>query len=105
MKYKIGLIKTLTYRALKICSSRALLKQQCELIEETIVKNGYPTNLVRRKIQNTINQYQKINESTKKEEKHKTKLFMPLIYHGNETIIMSNKIKNTIENPKCFGYF
>ena len=95
-KYKIGLIKTLTYRALNICSSKTLLNQQCESIKETMIKNGYPTNLVKRKIQNTIDQYQKINDATKK-EKQKTKLFIPLTYHGNETNIMSNKIKNKIE--------
>ena len=56
-KYKIGLIKTLTYRTLKICSSKISLNQQCELIKETMTKNGYPINLVKRKIDNSIVQY------------------------------------------------
>jgi hypothetical protein len=94
-KYKISLIKTLTYRALNICSSKQLLDQQCELIKTTMVKNGYPMNLVKRKIKNTIDQYQKTNQSNK--IKLKDKLFIPITYHGIESIIMSTKIKNKIE--------
>ena len=94
-KYKIGLISTLTIRALRICSSKRLFEEQCSLIEDTMIKNGYPVNLVRRKIKNTTDQYQKRNE--RPQAVPKKRIFIPLTYYGNETIIMSNKIKTKIE--------
>jgi predicted GIY-YIG superfamily endonuclease len=108
-KYKIGLIKTLTFRALSICSSKQLLEEQCELIETTMIHNGYPVNLVRRKIKNTIEQYQKNASTTKNKSKIGKQLFIPLTYYGDETIIMSNKIKDMIKSlfptiEVIFGY-
>ena len=63
---KISLIKTLTYRELIICSSKQLLDQEFELILKTITLNGYPFNLVQRKIKNTIDQYQKTTNQDKR---------------------------------------
>ncbi|CAF1208252.1 unnamed protein product [Rotaria sordida] len=109
-KYKIGLIKTLTFRALSICSSKRLLEEQCELIERTMICNGYPVNLVKRKIKNTIEQYHNNRSTIKNKIKTKEKkLFIPLTYYGDETIIMSNKIKNIIKSlfptfEIIFGY-
>ncbi|CAF3882614.1 unnamed protein product [Adineta steineri] len=104
-KYKIGLIRTLTHRALNICSSKQLLDQQCELILKTLTINGYPINLVKRKINYTIDQHHRTNEKTNINKK----VFIPLTYYGNETIIMSNKIKSMIESlfpttQIIFGY-
>jgi hypothetical protein len=53
-KYKISLIKTLTYRALNICSSKQLLNEQLELIKTTMIKSGYPINLVKRKMKTSL---------------------------------------------------
>jgi predicted GIY-YIG superfamily endonuclease len=107
-KYKISLIRTLTFRALNICSSKQLLEEQCNLIEKTMIQNGYPVNLVKRKIKNTIDQHQKTTTSIENKLKKKT-LFIPITYYGNETFIMSNKIKNMIESlypmtHVIFGY-
>ena len=60
-----------------------------------MVKNGYPVNLVRRKIKNTTDQYQKRND--RPQAVPKKIIFIPLTYYGNETIIVSNKIKAKIE--------
>ncbi|CAF4157396.1 unnamed protein product, partial [Rotaria sordida] len=101
---------TLTFRALSICSSKRLLEEQCELIERTMICNGYPVNLVKRKIKNTIEQYHNNRSTIKNKIKTKEKkLFIPLTYYGDETIIMSNKIKNIIKSlfptfEIIFGY-
>ena len=58
-RYKIGLIRTLIYTALNICSSQMLLKEQCEVIKKRLIQNGYPVKLIRRKIKNTVEQHQK----------------------------------------------
>ena len=89
------MIKTLTYRTLNICSSKILLNQRCKLIKEILIKNGYPINLIKRKIKNTIDQYQKKNSTD--QNKIKTKSLIPFTYHGIETTVMSNKIKKIIE--------
>ena len=49
-----------------------------------MIQNGNPVNLIWREIENTFDQYQK-------------RIFIPLTYFGNETIIMSNKIQTKIE--------
>jgi hypothetical protein len=101
--------KTLTFRALSICSSKQLLEKQCELIETTMIHNRYPVNLVRRKIKNTIEQYQKNTTTTKNKIEIKEKLFISLTYYDDETIIISNKIKDMIKSlfpaiEIIFGY-
>jgi hypothetical protein len=67
-KYKISLIRTLTFRALSICSSKTLLKEECQTIESLLTRNGYPLNLVKKKIKDTIDQFNmtKIQSSPKK---------------------------------------
>lgn len=95
-KYKTGLIKTLTFRAISICSSKQLLDEQCDLIEKTMIQNGYPRGLVKRKIKNTIEQHQKSKKKPTVENKKKK--YIPLTYYGNESIIMSNKIEKMIKS-------
>lgn len=56
-KYTIGVIKTLIFGEISTCPSKQLPDEQCELIEKTMVQNGYPLNLVRRKIENPIEQH------------------------------------------------
>jgi hypothetical protein len=97
-KYKIGLIKTLTFRALNICSSKQLLDEQCKVIEETLCYNGYPVNLVKRKMKNTIEQFHNNTSTNNDRTTIKERLFIPLTYDGDETIIMTNKIKNMIKS-------
>ena len=70
-----------------------MLTEECNTIEKALVKNGYPVNLVKRKINNTIKQfYQPTTPKTIKKL-----LFIPLTYYGTETIIMTNKIKSILE--------
>jgi hypothetical protein len=104
-KYKVGLIRTLTFRALSICSSKILLNEECKIIESLLTRNGYPLNLVKRKMKNTIDQFNK----TKLPNLPKKIFFVPITYHGHETILMANKIKNMIEKiypmtNVIFGY-
>ncbi|CAF1119945.1 unnamed protein product, partial [Didymodactylos carnosus] len=92
-KYKIGLIKTLTIRAIRICSSTKLLKEECEHIEQCLIRNGYPKNLIKRKIKYTIEQKQQQVPT-----KIRSKLFYTsLTYFGNETKVMADKLKKKLE--------
>ncbi|CAF3873515.1 unnamed protein product [Rotaria sp. Silwood1] len=78
-----------------ICSSETLLTEECNIIEKTLVKNEYPVKLVKRKINNTIQQFRFSQPTVSKSLKKM--FFVPLTYYGIETIIMTNKIKNILE--------
>ena len=103
----MGLIRTLTHRAMSICSSKTLLNEECKTIEALLTRNGYPINLVKRKIKNTIEQFNKKKPTTT--TALKKAFFVPITYHGHETILMTNKIKRMIEKiypmiNVIFGY-
>ncbi len=105
IKYRKKISKHKTFRALSICSSITLLKEECQIIESLLTRNGYPLNLVRRKIKNNIDQF----KTTKTQNSSKKTFFVPITYHGHETILMTNKIKSMIERiysmtNVIFGY-
>ena len=45
-KYKINLIRTLTYRCLRICSSSFLLQSALFDLKKTLLQNGYPRGVL-----------------------------------------------------------
>ena len=45
-KYKINLIRTLTYRCLRICSSSSLLQSALNDVENLLSRNGYPRGII-----------------------------------------------------------
>ena len=45
-KYKMNLIRTLTYRFLRICSSSSLLQSALFDLKETLLQNGYPRGVL-----------------------------------------------------------
>ena len=49
-KYKVGLIGCKVIRALHICSDWNLLNEEMEYVKEGLVANGFPINIINRKI-------------------------------------------------------
>ena len=45
-KYKINLIRTLTYRCLRICSSSSLLQSALTDLKNLLSRNGYPRGII-----------------------------------------------------------
>ena len=45
-KYKINLIRTLTYRCLRICSSPRLLQSALDDLKRYLSRNGYPRGII-----------------------------------------------------------
>ena len=45
-KYKINLIRTQTYRCLRICSSSSLLQSALFDLKKTLLQNGYPRSVL-----------------------------------------------------------
>ena len=45
-KYKINLIRTLTFRCFRICSSSSLLQSGLSEIKKLLLQNGYPVGII-----------------------------------------------------------
>ena len=45
-KYKINLIRTLTYRCYRICSSSLLLQSALDELRKLLLQNGYPQGII-----------------------------------------------------------
>ena len=54
-KYKINLIRTLTYRCFRICSTASLLKSAVEDLKRLLLQNGYPQGIITFNINDVLN--------------------------------------------------
>ena len=54
-KYKINVIRTLTYRCLRICSSSSLLQSALFDLKKTLLQNGYPRGVLCYNINHVLN--------------------------------------------------
>ena len=93
---KISLIRSLTHRAKKICSPQHL-KAETEKLLVLFEKNGYPTPIVRRVIQQTLDKPLAV-ESQKLE-----KVFIRLPWLGPTSAVLGNRILKVTKDviPIC----
>ncbi|CAF3835154.1 unnamed protein product [Rotaria sp. Silwood1] len=89
-QYKINLIKCLCNRAVRICSSDALLKKELDYYNKTFLANGYPLNIIKktmRKIElnKTINTQQKLTNTET--------IYISMPYYNNFSIELAKKVK------------
>ena len=54
-KYKINLIRTLTFRCFRICSSSSLLRSSLSELRKLLSQNGYPAGIVNYNINDVLN--------------------------------------------------
>ena len=54
-KYKINLIRTLTYRYLRICSSSSLLPSALNDLRDLLSRNGYPRGIITYNMNDVVN--------------------------------------------------
>ena len=54
-KYKINLIRTLTYRCFRICSSPSLLQAAIKDLRKLLLQNGYPQDVITFNINDVLN--------------------------------------------------
>ena len=54
-KYKINVIRTLTYRCFRICSIASLLQSADEDLKKLLLQNGYPQGIVTLKFNDVLN--------------------------------------------------
>ena len=54
-KYKINLIRTLTYRCYRICSSASLLQSALGDLRKLLLQNGYPQGIISYNVNDVLN--------------------------------------------------
>ena len=54
-KYEINLIRTLTYRCFRICSTAFLLQSAAEDLKRFLLKTGYPHGIINFNINDVLN--------------------------------------------------
>ena len=57
-KYKVNLIRTLTFRCFRICSSPSLLRSFLNELRKLLLQNGYPAGVVSYNINDVLNRQQ-----------------------------------------------
>ena len=101
-KYKINLIRTLTYRCFRICSSASLLQSALNDVKKLLSRNGYPPGIVTYNMNDVINRHQNrpkdpITTVPKKE------IFIVLPYLGFQSKVIKQQLKSCIY--KFYGCF
>ena len=56
-RYKINLIRTLTYRCFRICSSTSLLQSAVDDLKKILLQNGYPKGIITYNVNDVLNRH------------------------------------------------
>jgi hypothetical protein len=93
-KYKLGLIKTLMVRILRICSTPQLIQNETERLRTTLKANGYPPHIIRRGIrEGEIIVARQQQQQQRQATAPKKTIFFTLSYYGKETTILTSQIR------------
>ena len=100
-KYKINLIRTLTFRCFRICSSPSLLSSSLDELRKLLLQNEYPSGVLNYNINDVLNRQQNtpkqpITTVPKKE------VLVILPYVGLQSRILTKQVKACIN--KFYGF-
>ena len=56
-KYKVNLIRTLTYRCLRICSKSTLLQSALSDLKNSLLQNGYPKGVINYNVNDLLHKH------------------------------------------------
>ena len=91
-KYKVNLIRTLTFRYFRICSSPALLRSCLNELRKLLLQNGYPAGVVNYNINDVLNRQQnKPKNPTTTVPKKETILVLP--YLGVQSKLLPSSLR------------
>ena len=101
-KYKINLIRTLTFRCFRICSSPSLLSSSLDELRKLLLQNRYPSGVLNYNINDVLNRQQNrpkqpITTVPKKE------VLLILPYLGLQSRILTKQVRACIN--KFYGCF
>ena len=98
-KYKINLIRTLTYRCFRICSTASLLQSAVEDLKRLLLQNGYPQGII------TFNINDVLNKNTPNEPVAtvpKKDVIVVLPYIGLHSNLITKRLKSCVNRFYSF---
>ena len=99
-KYKVNLIRTLTFRCFRVCSSPSLLRSCLNELRKLLLQNGYPAGVINYNINDVLNRQQrKLKNPTTTVPKKEIILVLP--YLGVQSKIVTKQLKTCIN--KFYG--
>ena len=93
LSQKLGLISCLVFRAHKICSKK-LFKEELDNVKSIFEALGYPSHIIRKRINNTISKFEKPD----KFGLSKCPIYLRLPYLGKVATALENNVKNTVNS-------
>ena len=94
-KYKINLIRTLSYRCLRICSSLCLLQSALDDLERHLSRSGYPRGIISYNINDVVNKHR--NKHKDIITVPKKEMFNVLPYLGIQSKIVTQLLKSRLQ--------
>ena len=100
-KYKINLIRTLTYRCFRICSSASLLHSAIQDLRKLLLQNGYPQGINTYNVNDVLNRH-KYKPDTPVATVPKKDVIILLPYLGLPNIQITKRLKSCVSNFYSF---
>lgn len=100
-KYKINLIRTLTYRCYRICSSASLLQSALGDLRKLLLQNGYPQGIITYNINDVLNRNRNKPRSPVSTVPKKDIIIL-LPYLGLQSNQISQRLKSCVYNFYSF---
>jgi hypothetical protein len=102
-QYKINLIKCLCNRAVKLCSSELLLRNELDHYRKTFLANGYPPNVIKKAMRkfvlNKNNNDNNINNNNMQQATNVETIYISMPYYCDYSITLAKRIKMLLESP------
>ena len=100
-KYKVNLIRTLTYRCLRICSKSTLLQSALSDLKNSLLQNGYPKGVINYNVNDLLHKHKnKPSKPTLTVPKKDVTLVLP--YLGLHSDAVARRLKSCVN--KFYGF-
>ena len=101
-KYKINLIRTLTYRCFRICSSPSLLQAAIKDLRKLLLQNGYPQGVITFNINDVLNKSKNKPNNSVQATVPKKDILIVLPYLGFHSSQVTKRLKSCVYNLYSF---
>ena len=101
-KYKINLIRTLTYRCFRICSSPSLLQAAIKDLRKLLLQNGYPQGVITFNINDVLNKSKNKPNNSVQATVPKKDILIVLPYLGFHSNQVTKRLKSCVYNLYSF---
>ena len=101
-KYKINLIRTLTYRCFRICSSPSLLQAAIKDLKKLLLQNGYPQGVITFNINDVLNKNKNKPNNLVQATVFKKDILIVLPYLGLHNNQITKRLKFCVYNFYSF---